>query len=88
MTNPVRHYESPLLEPMGWATFVQLLRNWSAKICPDIIFLSQTLLETREVEDIGRKLGFSNTLGVSRVGHSGGLALFWRSYVDVSISSF
>jgi hypothetical protein len=52
---------------------------------PDILFLSETKLVGREMEFLRWKLNMPNMVVVDSVGRSGGLALFWKREVDVSL---
>lgn len=58
---------------------------------PHFVFLSETKLKGREWETIKRKLNFENFLGVDCLGEGrqwrGGLAMFWRDEIDLSLTS-
>lgn len=55
---------------------------------PYIMFLCETQLLSRQMQDKGKTLKFENCLVVSRNGLSGGLALLWNSKVVVDIKSY
>lgn len=45
-------------------------------------------MNSRKLEPIKYKLGFSNVFGVARKGRSGGLALFWHEKTGLEIQNF
>lgn len=40
---------------------------------PDLVFLSETLVEKKIIKDIAAKFGFVNSFEVDRIGRGGGL---------------
>lgn len=52
------------------------------------MFLQETRLKAREVENCKYKLGFINCLAVDCAGKSGGITLLWNRDVDLAIKSF
>ncbi|XP_024318899.1 uncharacterized protein LOC106866892 isoform X2 [Brachypodium distachyon] len=52
---------------------------------PDILFLSETKLDKRRMEKFRNMLGLQGMLVRDCEGRSGGVALFWRRGVDVSL---
>jgi hypothetical protein len=53
----------------------------------NILFLSKTKLEKKEIDVFWRKLGLTNMLCQPRDGRSGGITMFWRNGVEVSLNS-
>lgn len=45
----------------------------------NVLFLSETLVNARKIEESRFRLGFDCCLGVDRVEKGGGLAVLWRS---------
>ncbi|KAK2664579.1 hypothetical protein Ddye_003153 [Dipteronia dyeriana] len=54
----------------------------------DIVFLIETIFDHHVMEGFRVKLGFDAKLVVDRDGNSGGLCLFWKGCVDVSLLFF
>jgi hypothetical protein len=52
---------------------------------PDILFLCETKLKQKEMEYLRWKLDLINMVAVDCVGRSGGLALFWKKGVNVTL---
>ncbi|XP_021732105.1 uncharacterized protein LOC110698909 [Chenopodium quinoa] len=73
---------------MGNPRTVQRLCKWSQKYSPNILFISETKIESRIVEDLRGRLGFHGAFGVSSNGRSGGLCVFWREKVDFKLISY
>ena len=46
---------------------------------PQIIFLMETKLKKKGIEEVKNELKIDNVVCVDRIGMSGGLALFWDS---------
>ena len=54
--------------------------SWLIKIQrPRIIFLMETKLKKKGIEEVKNELKIDNVVCVDRIGMSGGLALFWDS---------
>jgi exonuclease III len=54
---------------------------------PSILFLSKTKLATKQAEAFRWKLGLTNMICRPSEGRSGGIALFWRNGIDVSLKA-
>lgn len=67
---------------------VWALRHGSRKFCPDIIFLSETMVSSKYVEGLCTSFGCYMTVGVDNTGRSGGLCIYWKNEVDFSLVSF
>ncbi|KAL2936310.1 DNA-(apurinic or apyrimidinic site) lyase chloroplastic, partial [Bienertia sinuspersici] len=77
---------------LGNIPTVQALRRLVSIENPHIIFLAETKLKAPEMERIKNKINFPGLLAVDCVGNGrkrrGGLALLWRSSLEVCIQSF
>ena len=51
------------------------------------MFLAKTWLDEARLLELRNKLGFGATFGVSRVTRGGGLALFWKKDVELSVEN-
>ena len=52
---------------------------------PSVVFLAKTLTDDARLEFIQRNINFDHRWVVPKVGRSGGLVLYWRSSVNLSI---
>ena len=52
---------------------------------PSIVFLAETLTEEARLEFIQNSINFDHQWVVPKVGHSGGLVLYWRSLINLTI---
>ena len=52
---------------------------------PSIMFIAETLADEARLDMIQANLDFEHKWVVPRVGHGGGLALFWRSLVNLMV---
>lgn len=74
------HYKSSKLElqgngnPRPVRVFGDLLKSHN----PNLVFLSETLVETKVIKEIAVKVGFANSFEVDCIGRGGGLALMWK----------
>ncbi|KAH9748716.1 reverse transcriptase domain-containing protein [Citrus sinensis] len=55
---------------------------------PKILFLSETKMTVKQMQEKANKLNFQNCFAISREGLGGGLALLWSSEVTVDIKSY
>lgn len=55
---------------------------------PDLLFISESKTSRQRCSQWKFILGFEGLFVVDLVGKSGGLLLFWKNSVDVTISSF
>ena len=55
---------------------------------PKIVFLMETKAEKYILERVGKRIQFTNLFVVPRVNKGGGLALFWKSDLDVDVQTF
>ncbi|KAK9028594.1 hypothetical protein V6N11_025748 [Hibiscus sabdariffa] len=70
---------------LGNKDTVRALRNLYFKYKTDIVFLSETKQKKRYLEKIRTKLKLDNAFYVDLVGIAGGLALWWKSDVKLSV---
>ena len=52
---------------------------------PEVVFLSETKKRVGAMETLKWRLGFNHGVAVDYKGKSGGLALWWRDHVDVTV---
>ena len=52
---------------------------------PSVVFLAETLTDDARLEFIQSSINFDHRWVVPRVGKSGGLVLYWRSSINLSI---
>ena len=72
---------------LGQRLTVRRLKEMQRLYHPDLLFLIETKQQNDYVRDIGVYLGFDQMVLVPPDGLSGGLAVFWKSYVCVSCIS-
>lgn len=72
---------------LGQRLTVRRLKEMQRLYHPDLLFLIETKQKNDYVRDIGVYLGFDQMVLVPPDGLSGGLAVFWKSYVSVSCIS-
>nr|XP_048334847.1 uncharacterized protein LOC125423747 [Ziziphus jujuba var. spinosa] len=70
--------------PRTFRAFTKMLKTQD----PDIVFLMETKLLSRQLERLRLCSSMAGVFGVDRVGLSGGLALLWKQSLNVSIKSF
>ncbi|TXG67121.1 hypothetical protein EZV62_008396 [Acer yangbiense] len=69
--------------PCAFAALLRLLKCHS----PDLVFLSETKLISSKVSRLKLALGYGGWFCVDSVGSSGGLLLFWKDSISVSVLS-
>ncbi|XP_021771837.1 uncharacterized protein LOC110735976 [Chenopodium quinoa] len=67
---------------------VRELRMWCSSLVPDILFLSETKVNKSIVENNKISFNFPYSFGVSSIGRSGGLCIYWRDCIDFTLVSF
>ena len=55
---------------------------------PSVVFLVETWVDEARLKDVKRKIQFENMFVSLRNNRGGGLVLFWRESVDVSVEGF
>lgn len=73
---------------LGQPPTVYRLNNKLREISPQVLFLMETKLSTRRMENVRRKCGFVHGLDVDAVGSKGGLSLSWKQDCSVSLRSY
>ncbi|XP_030958962.1 uncharacterized protein LOC115980904 [Quercus lobata] len=54
---------------------------------PSVVFIAETWADEARLQEIKRNIDFENLFFVERNNRGGGLALFWRNSVDLSVDS-
>ena len=70
---------------LGLNAAVGELRDLIRSHNPAVVFLSETKKKEKEMNKLKWSLGFTNGVAVDCIGRSGGLALWWREEVTVSV---
>jgi exonuclease III len=73
---------------LGGPTTVPSLKYLVCVYKPDVLFLCETLSNSNKIEEFRYVLGFDYCFTVNREGKGGGLALFWNSAFNCSISNY
>ena len=55
---------------------------------PSIVFIAETWADEVWLQEIKRNIEFDNLFFVERNNRGGGLALFWKNSIDLSVDSF
>ncbi|KAA3478989.1 BEACH domain-containing lvsC [Gossypium australe] len=55
---------------------------------PQMVFFMETKLSRVQMEEVRRRLGFTNGIEVDSEGSKGGLCLAWKGGVSVGLRSF
>jgi hypothetical protein len=72
---------------LGNGSAVRSLLNLQKEEDPDILFLSETKMDTRRIQGLRWRLGLTNMVVKDCNGKSGGLAIFWKSGVNFHLRS-
>ncbi|GMJ03875.1 hypothetical protein HRI_004056700 [Hibiscus trionum] len=73
---------------LGKLRAVRRLRNKLREINPQIVFLMETKLDSKRMENVRRKCGFVNGIDISATGSRWGLSLGWKSDIQINLRSF
>lgn len=73
---------------LGQARTVRVLCDLVKDRRPDVLFLIETISAANKIEELRIKLVFVRCFSVDCIGRSGGLAVFWKSAVDCSITGY
>lgn len=68
------------------ATAIRALLDVHTSRCPDMLFLSETRLDEWPAECLRRRLKMDHKEIVRSDGRSGGLALYWKKEISVSLN--
>ncbi|KAK9010904.1 hypothetical protein V6N11_043771 [Hibiscus sabdariffa] len=72
---------------IGSSNTIRALRNYIAKHDPNIVFLMETKQKKSKLNRIRNIFLFSEDFYVDPIGKSGGLALWWKEGVNITILS-
>lgn len=75
-------------EGLGTPCGICAISDLIKKEDPDVLFLQETKLSTTKMELYRVKLKFYDRFNVEAVGHSGEIAILWKSNVHLSILSY
>lgn len=70
---------------LGSPRAIRILKDLIKTHNPNFVFLSETLVEVKDMSEITNKLGFENSYAVNRVGRGGGLAILWKNTIDCQV---
>ena len=73
---------------LGNPQTVRELRKIVKQEGPALLFVMETKIKGKRVEDLKFTLGFSGCYAVDSDGLSGGIGIFWSKDVDVSLNNF
>jgi len=73
---------------IGNPTTVRELRDLAKDYAPSVLFIMETQINKYRVENLRFSLGFDSSFAVSSSGRNGGLGLFWKNDVDISIKKY
>jgi hypothetical protein len=68
---------------LGGGATVHELRDLAKRFSPTLIFVVETQLHKKRVEDLSRTLGFDKAFAISSSGRSGGLGLYWNKEINI-----
>ena len=72
---------------LGNPKAVRELRSFVKREVPALLFVMETKIRARRVEDLRVQLGFAGCYAIDSDGLSGGLGLFWSSEVRVVVKN-
>ena len=72
---------------LGNPCTVRELRDLIRAKDPSVVFLAETWADEARLKDLQRNLAFDNLHFVDRINRGGGLALFWKSSVDLQVQT-
>ncbi|KAK9715987.1 hypothetical protein RND81_06G204000 [Saponaria officinalis] len=72
---------------LGNPLTVSTLCDWCWKESPNIVFVMETMISSKELEKIRNKCGFTNGMCLSSRGRSGGLGFWWKD-VDANLITY
>jgi hypothetical protein len=70
---------------LGLDAAVGELRDLCRSYNPEVVFLCETKKKDKDMDRLRWSLGFPHGVAVSSIGKSGGLALWWRDGVEVTV---
>lgn len=72
---------------LGNAPAVRGLLNCQKSVMADVLFLSETKLDEKRMQKFKFKLGMGNMVAVDCEGKGGGIAVLWRSGINVVLQN-
>ena len=72
---------------LGNPEAVRELGNFAKREAPALLFVMETKIRAKRVEDLRARLGFAGCFAIDSEGLSGGLGLFWSSDVIVDVKN-
>ncbi|XP_074372587.1 uncharacterized protein LOC141713189 [Apium graveolens] len=72
---------------VGSSRIVRVLKELVKAHKPDLLFLSETKVDSNKVATLAPKLGFLNFYSVDKHGQGGGLEVFWNNKINCTIFS-
>jgi len=73
---------------IGNPATVRELRDLAKDYAPSVLFIMETQINKYRVENLRFSFGFDSSFAVSSSGRSGGLGIFWKNDVDISIKKY
>ena len=73
---------------LGNQAAVRELRSIAKQEAPCLLFVMETKIPAKRVEDLYVQLGFAGCFAVDSVGLSGGIGLFWSADTEVEIKNY
>jgi len=73
---------------IGNPATVRELRDLAKNYAPSVLFIMETQIDKYRVENLRYTLGFDSCFEVKSSGRSGGLGLFWKNDVHVSVQKY
>lgn len=55
---------------------------------PDVVFLFETLVHKKKLEEVRVRLNLECCFSVDAVGHSGGIGVLWKTTSQISLVNF
>lgn len=73
---------------LGSLRAVRVLGDLLKSSNPNFVFLSETLVDKKDIEVIVKKFGYFDYFVVDRIGRGGGLAILWKRTVGCKVIDF
>lgn len=72
---------------LGNPRTVKTLQTWCWRERPNIVFLMETMIDSKKLQLVKEKCGFTDGICLSSAGLSGGIGFWWQD-LDVRVKSF
>lgn len=73
---------------LGDPATVQELRSTARECAPTVLCVVETQIAKYRVEGLASTLGYDSAYGVGSSGRSGGLCIFWKNTVQLSLRNY